>query len=113
MKTIEDAEKLARTMVEIGDELNRDTRAILTDMNQPLGLAIGNNLEVKEAINTLKGHGPHDFVELCLAAGSIMLVQAHIAENEEEAEDKVREMYMNEDIVLDASDFKSVEYFVQ
>ena len=85
MKTIEDAEKLARTMVEIGDELNRDTRAILTDMNQPLGLAIGNNLEVKEAINTLKGHGPHDFVELCLAAGSIMLVQAHIAENEKEA----------------------------
>ena len=90
MKNIEDAEKLARTMVEIGDELNRDTRAILTDMDQPLGLAIGNNLEVIEAVNTLKGHGPEDFVELCLAAGSIMLVQAKLAENEEEAKVKLQ-----------------------
>ena len=92
MKNIEDAEKLARTMVEIGDELNRDTRAILTDMDQPLGLAIGNNLEVIEAVNTLKGHGPKDFVELCLAAGSIMLVQAKLAENEEEAKVKLQKV---------------------
>ena len=106
MKTIEDAEELARTMVEIGDELNRDTRAILTDMNQPLGLAIGNNLEVKEAINTLTGHGPHDFVELCLAAGSIMLVQAHITENEEEAR------RMLEKVIADGSAFEKLKQMI-
>ncbi|MGN1344255.1 MAG: thymidine phosphorylase, partial [Traorella sp.] len=106
MKTIEDAEKLARTMVEIGDELNRDTRAILTDMNQPLGLAIGNNLEVKEAINTLKGHGPHDFVELCLAAGSIMLVQAKIAKDENEART------MLEKVIADGSAFEKLKEMI-
>ncbi len=84
MKTLDDAEKLARTMVEIGDELKRDTRAILTSMDQPLGLAIGNNLEVKEAINTLKGHGPKDLLELCLEAGSIMLEQAKVITDHEE-----------------------------
>ncbi len=78
MKNIEDAKKLAETMVQIGDSLNRDTRAILTDMEQPLGLAIGNSLEVIEAVNTLKGKGPKDLVELCLGAGSIMLNQAGI-----------------------------------
>ncbi len=81
MKTFEDAKKLAQTMVDIGDSLHRDTRAILTDMNEPLGLAIGNNLEVIEAINTLKGHGPKDFVELVTFAGAIMLNQAGIAED--------------------------------
>lgn len=85
MKNIHDAKELARTMVDIGDGLNRDTRAIITDMTQPLGLAIGNSLEVKEAINTLHGHGPKDFVELCLTAGSIMLEQAKICANKEEA----------------------------
>ncbi len=85
MKNIDDAKSLAKTMVEIGDGLHRDTRAIITDMTQPLGLAIGNNLEVKEAINTLHGNGPKDFVELCLRAGSIMLEQAKICKNEGEA----------------------------
>ena len=85
MKTIEDARKLARTMVDIGNGLGRDTRAILTDMDQPLGLAVGNSLEVKEAIATLKGHGPKDFVELCYEASAIMLEQARVAKNKEEA----------------------------
>ena len=76
MKDLDSARELARTMVDIGDELNRDTRAILTDMNQPLGLAIGNSLEVIEAINTLNGKGPKDLVELCINAGAIMLTQA-------------------------------------
>lgn len=78
MTTIEDAKKLATTMVKIGKNLNRDTRAIISDMNQPLGNAIGNALEVKEAIDTLKGKGPSDLLDLCLIAGSIMLQQANI-----------------------------------
>lgn len=84
MKTLDDARLLARTMVEIGDGLGRDTRAILTDMDQPLGLAVGNALEVKEAIDTLKGHGPKDFVELCYEASCIMLEQAKVVKTKEE-----------------------------
>lgn len=93
MKTIKDAEVLARTMVDIGHSLGRDTRAILTDMDQPLGCAVGNNLEVKEAIATLNGKGPADFRELVLAAGSIMLLQAKlcktIAEGRKMLESKI------------------------
>ena len=86
MKNLDSARELAKTMVEIGDSFNKDTRAMLTDMDQPLGLAVGNILEVIEAVNTLKGNGPKDFVELCMSAAKIMLVQAKIAKNEEEAE---------------------------
>ncbi len=84
MKNIDEARELAKTMVEIGDSLGRDTRAILTDMDEPLGLAVGNSLEVKEAVLTLKGQGPKDFVELVTGAGAIMLEQAHIASSYEE-----------------------------
>ena len=86
MKNLDSARELAKTMVEIGDSFNKDTRAMLTDMDQPLGLAVGNILEVIEAVNTLKGNGPKDFVELCMSAAKIMLVQAKIAKNEEVAE---------------------------
>lgn len=86
MKTIEDARKLARTMVEIGDGVKRDTRAILTDMDQPLGRAVGNNLEVKEAIDTLNGHGPDDFVTLCIKAAGVILVQGKVVSTLEEGE---------------------------
>ena len=86
MKTIEDARKLARTMVEIGDGVKRDTRAILTDMDQPLGRAVGNNLEVKEAIDTLNGHGPDDFVTLCIKAAGVILVQGKVVSTREEGE---------------------------
>lgn len=95
MKTLDDARNLARTMVDIGDELHRDTRACITDMSQPLGLAIGNNLEVIEAINTLKGKGPADFVELCLDGAAIMLMQAGIVKTKEEGEALAKEKIDN------------------
>lgn len=85
MKTPEDAEFLAKTMIEIGRSFNKDTRAMISNMNQPLGNAIGNSLEVQEAIATLKDEGPADFKELCFHAGSIMMVQAGVAKNEAEA----------------------------
>lgn len=86
MKTLEMGEELAKTMVSIGKYFKKDTRAILTDMDEPLGLAVGNNLEVIEAINTLKGNGPKDLTELCIKAGAIMLLQAKICASLEEGE---------------------------
>lgn len=95
MKNIDEARLLAKTMVEIGDSLGRDTRAILTDMDEPLGLAVGNALEVKEAIATLNGNGPKDFVDLIRGAGSLMLQQAHLASSQEEGEKKIMEAISN------------------
>lgn len=81
MKTKEEAKMLARTMIEIGDSLGKDTRATISNMSQPLGYAIGNSLEVKEAVDTLNGNGPEDLLELCLQAGSHMLIQAQKADS--------------------------------
>lgn len=85
MKSVEQAEELARTMVEIGKSVGRDTMAVLSDMSQPLGNAIGNGLEVKEAIDTLKGQGPEDLTELCLVLGSQMAYLGGIGDSLEEA----------------------------
>lgn len=85
MKTPKQAQLLANTMISIGKKLNKDTRAMITSMAQPLGNAIGNALEVKEAIATLKDEGPQDFKELCMSAGSVMLMQGKLAENEKQA----------------------------
>jgi len=74
MKTIEEAKRLAEIMVVIGNLTNRKVRAVLSDMNQPLGKAVGNAIELKEAIETLNGHGPQDFREHCLVIASHMLV---------------------------------------
>lgn len=85
MKNAKDARVLAKAMVDIGDSVGRDTIAIISDMDQPLGLAIGNALEVEEAIETLKGNGPSDLVDLCLELGSNMVVLAGKAKNTDEA----------------------------
>lgn len=74
MQTLEEARKLARLMVSIGELSGRDVAALLSDMNQPLGVAVGNALEMKEAIMMLKGEGPADFAEHCLEVASQMLV---------------------------------------
>lgn len=85
MKTEEDSFALAEEMVKIGNNAGRHTIAVITDMDQPLGLAVGNALEVKEAIDTLKGKGPKDFTELCMTLGTQMLLAGKKANNEEEA----------------------------
>ena len=129
MKDIDQARLLARTMVDIGDHLHRDTRAILTDMDQPLGLAIGNSLEVIEAINTLNGNGPSDLVELCLGAGAIMLMQAKKTSSIEEGRkllqekidnkealeklcDLVRAQGGDESYISDPSKFEKAKYII-
>lgn len=85
MKTPEDAKELAHAMVGIGNATGRKTMAIISDMSQPLGFAIGNALEVKEAIETLQGKGPEDLTELCMVLGSQMVVVGGKAETLEEA----------------------------
>lgn len=85
MKTMEESEELAHTMVSIGKHVGRKTMAIISDMSQPLGYAIGNALEVKEAIDTLKGEGPEDLTELSLTLGSHMVFLAEKASSLEEA----------------------------
>ena len=85
MKTPEDAKLLAKEMVSIGTHVGRKTVAIISDMDQPLGFAIGNALEVEEAIETLKGNGPKDLLELALELGSNMVVLAGKAKDTDEA----------------------------
>ncbi|MGG1633842.1 pyrimidine-nucleoside phosphorylase [Paenibacillus sp. MCAF9] len=95
MKTVEDAKELAHAMVSIGNNVGRKTMAVISDMSQPLGLAIGNALEVKEAIDTLQGKGPKDLEELCLALGSQMVFLANKASSLEEAEEMLKEVIRN------------------
>lgn len=85
MKTLDDAEALAHAMVRIGNNVGRNTMAIISVMSQPLGNAIGNALELKEAIATLKGNGPKDLTELVLTLGSQMVVLAEQAASLDEA----------------------------
>lgn len=87
MKNIEDAKVLAREMVALGNSYGRKTIAVVTNMDEPLGRAVGNSLEVKEAINTLQGKGPSDLYELCLVLGSKLLVLAKRVKDEKEGRD--------------------------
>ena len=82
MKNIEDARELAKAMVDIGKGNGRSVKAILTDMDRPLGLAIGNALEIREVIDTLKGHGPEDLTYECIIMAAHMLVLSHICDYE-------------------------------
>lgn len=95
MKNMKNAKILAETMVAIGKHLGKDVRAEVTDMNQPLGMAVGNNLEIKEVIKTLHGEGPKDLTELCIDSGAILLNQAKIFESEEDAKNALRENLNN------------------
>lgn len=118
MKTIEDAEKLAGTMVDIGDMVNRKTIAVISNMNEPLGLAIGNALEVKEAIDTLNGRGPKDLEEVCIELAANMLYLAKCGEISE-LKIKLKELLNNGKafdkfksfISAQGGDIKSIEDF--
>ena len=91
MKTLEDSFELAKEMVEIGTAMNRETIAIISDMDEPLGSAVGNSLEVIEAIEALKGRGPKDFMKLCETLGSYMLVSSKIANDYEDGVRRIKE----------------------
>jgi pyrimidine-nucleoside phosphorylase len=85
MQTLEDARRLATLMVSIGELSGRNVAALLSDMNQPLGVEVGNALEMKEAIRTLRGEGPEDFVAHCLEVASEMLLLGKRAKSKREA----------------------------
>jgi pyrimidine-nucleoside phosphorylase len=95
MKTMDDSIELAKAMVAIGSEVGRETIAIISSMEQPLGLAIGNTLEVKEAIETLSGQGPDDLRELCLVLGAYMLLLGQKADSYETAREQLDQLIDN------------------
>ncbi|WOV83095.1 pyrimidine-nucleoside phosphorylase [Sporosarcina jeotgali] len=95
MKDLAMARELAGEMVQIGNQIGRQTMAVISDMNQPLGYAIGNALEVKEAVETLQGNGPEDLHELCLTLGSHMVRLAGKADSTEEARKMLEEVIQN------------------
>ncbi|KEK24095.1 pyrimidine-nucleoside phosphorylase [Bacillus gaemokensis] len=107
MKTEEDAKELAHAMVRIGNNVGRQTMAVISDMSQPLGFAIGNALEVKEAIDTLKGEGPEDLTELVLVLGSQMVVLGKKANTLEEARNMLIEVMKNGEAIEKFKEFLS------
>ena len=95
MKEEKDAVALATAMVKIGKMAGRNTIAVISDMDQPLGYAVGNALEVKEAIDTLKGNGPEDFTQLCYTLGAHMLVAGEVAKEFDEAKEMLVQAVAN------------------
>lgn len=91
MKTLDDSFELAKAMVDIGCKMDRETIGMITNMDEPLGFAVGNSLEVIEAIETLKGNGPKDFVMLCETLGAYMLVLAKVCESFEEGKKMIQD----------------------
>ncbi len=130
MKDLESATSLAKAMVKIGKMAKRDTVATITNMNQPLGNAVGNSLEVIEAIETLKGNGPEDFTELCLELTAEILLVTGITDNIDTAKalaqetidngsalNKLKEMIIaqggNPDVINDYSLFKEASEIIE
>lgn len=107
MKSQEDAFSLAREMVRIGRNAGRDTVAVISDMDQPLGNAVGNALEVVEAIDTLRGEGPEDFTELVMTLGTYMLIAGGAAQTAEEARGKLQ------NVIRDGSALRKFAEFVE
>ena len=107
LETLEGAQEVARAMVDIGNGMGKRTVALITNMDQPLGLTVGNILEVEESIETLKGNGPEDLVELCVALGAQMLVLSNQYNDLNEAEDKLRT------ILSDGSSIRKLEEMVE
>jgi pyrimidine-nucleoside phosphorylase len=106
MKTLEDSRELAKAMVQIGNNVGRRTMAVISDMSQPLGFAIGNALEVREAIDTLKGEGPEDLTELCLTLGSHMVYLA------DKASSLVEARTMLENVIKDGTALEKLKIFL-
>lgn len=107
MKEKEDAFSLAQEMVKLGKNAGRNTIAVVSDMDQPLGNAVGNALEVREAIETLKGNGPEDFTELCLTLGSLMLMAGGKVHREEEGRDLLKQ------VISDGSALDKLAQFIK
>ena len=107
MKTAEEAVELAKMMIYLGEACGRKVRAMITDMNEPLGLAIGNALEVKEAVDTLWGRGPADFTELVLSSGANILTEAGLAADKTEGRRKM------EDVIADGSALEKLKEMVR
>lgn len=107
MKSREDAFALAEEMVKIGKNAGRRTIAVISDMDQPLGMAVGNALEVKEAIATLRGEGPKDFTELCMVLGSQMLMAGGKALSVEQAREALAK------VIEDGSALRKLSEFVE
>ncbi len=95
IRTMENAEKLATIMQDTASHMGRRLTAVLSDMNQPLGYAIGNALEVEEAIRTLRGDGPADLTDLCLVLGAHMLVLGEQVATEQEGIERLRKLLDN------------------
>ena len=109
MKTQEASVALAEEMVRIGNGAGRKTIAVISDMDQPLGYAVGNALEVKEAIDTLNGKGPADFTELCLTLGTYMLLVGGKARDEKEARAKLMEVIANGSALRKLAEFVAAQ----
>ena len=107
MKKEADAFALAKEMVQLGKNAGRNTAAVVSDMDQPLGFAVGNSLEVKEAIETLKGNGPEDFTELCLTLGAYMLLMGGAAKTEEQGREMLK------DAVADGRALRKLAEFIK
>lgn len=100
METKEKAVELAKVMISIGEHLNKNVRAMITNMNEPLGKAIGNANEIREAIEALRGEGPADLAELCETSAAIMLHQANLASDVDDGLKKVKQSIENGSAIL-------------